>query len=980
MKKGNNLIFKTLSLLTAFAIVVCSSQIATTNSLQTVNAATKKVKKIKLATNTNVKTVYIGGSSKYKSLTIKSTITPKGASKKVTYSSSKPKVATVSKKGKVKGKKVGTTKITVRSTSNTKVKKTITIKVKKYSKRVKPKSLSAKISKLTLSSGRTAKIKATLKPSTTTNKAIKYKSYNKSLATVSKKGIVTANKNGKAGTVKIRVYAGDKNKKGKTIYKDFKVTIKPVSASKITVSSTRVIYTSANSRLTTTFSPINTTNKNVIYTTSNASVVSVDKNGSMTGKTAGIATVTARSSNGKTAICKVTVNNRRQSIHDPSITVAEDGKYYLFGTHLGVAKSTDLMSWDSIGGTQKLFNTTSTGFVNKLSNIYSWINSSGTKNESYTWAPSVIYNKTKKKYYYYACTSAFGTTNSVIWFATADNIEGPYSAATPIIYSGFNNSTSGSYSYTRTNIKSLIDNGTLSGLGNWFSNGNYNSSPGKMPNAIDPAMFYDQYGKMWMTYGSFSGGIYILEIDTKTGMPKYPGKDDTANGIDRYYGKMLTTSRMSDSNSNGNGEGPYSMYDPTSGYYYLFNTYGGLAALDGYNTRVFRSKNPDGPYEDAAGTLGTSTANKGLKLMGNYKLPTTDSYLSPGHSSEFVDRDGKMYHIYHTRFNDGVGDGHQVRTHQMFVNSQGWTVTLPYEYNGETISKNGYTTNEVVGMYSFINHGNTTPKTSSFNNVDDIMQKVQTISLNANGTINGDLTGTWTFEGTNSANVKLSIGAADYYGSFCYQSDESDNKTRTMVFAAAGSNNCTIWGSKTSLTNAVTVSKTIEQLTNDLSTSVRTNLPTTGLGGASISWSSNNTTIISNTGTVTRPNVDTKVTVTATVKYGTTTQNKTFAVTVKGLPNTIVNNDGIIAKYTFDNSNNLGLDSSGNTGLNATTNSTTYTASQGNRSGVLYFNGTNTNYVKLPSAVSNTENFTFSAWVYSTSTDWWQRIVDLGNG
>ena len=36
---------------------------------------------------------------------------------------------------------------------------------------------------------------------------------------------------------------------------------------------------------------------------------------------------------------------RRVSVHDPSI-VKDKGLYYVFGSHVGVAKSTDLKNWD----------------------------------------------------------------------------------------------------------------------------------------------------------------------------------------------------------------------------------------------------------------------------------------------------------------------------------------------------------------------------------------------------------------------------------------------------------------------------------------------------------------------------------------------------------------------------------------------------------------------------------------------------------
>lgn len=45
-----------------------------------------------------------------------------------------------------------------------------------------------------------------------------------------------------------------------------------------------------------------------------------------------------------------TMNLKRVSVHDPSVTylIDEDGaeQYYIFGSHIAQAKSTDLLSWD----------------------------------------------------------------------------------------------------------------------------------------------------------------------------------------------------------------------------------------------------------------------------------------------------------------------------------------------------------------------------------------------------------------------------------------------------------------------------------------------------------------------------------------------------------------------------------------------------------------------------------------------------------
>ena len=58
--------------------------------------------------------------------------------------------------------------------------------------------------------------------------------------------------------------------------------------------------------------------------------------------------------------------------------------------------------------------------------------------------------------------------------------------------------------------------------------------------------------------------------------------------------------------------------------------------------------------------------------------------VAQGHNSAMVDDDGKMYLVYHTRFqsDSGTNEGHQIRVHQIFENDNGWLVAAPYEYSG----------------------------------------------------------------------------------------------------------------------------------------------------------------------------------------------------------------------------------------------------------------------------------------------------------
>lgn len=96
-----------------------------------VSQAAPKTKKIVM--NKKKVTLKVGKTFKLK---VKK-VTPAKASKAVTYKSNKTKIATVSKKGVIKAKKVGKAKITVVSKKNKKAKATVNVVVKKAS--VKPK-------------------------------------------------------------------------------------------------------------------------------------------------------------------------------------------------------------------------------------------------------------------------------------------------------------------------------------------------------------------------------------------------------------------------------------------------------------------------------------------------------------------------------------------------------------------------------------------------------------------------------------------------------------------------------------------------------------------------------------------------------------------------------------------------------------------------------------------------------------------------
>lgn len=145
-----------------------------------------QVKKPKSVSITEGKTATVAVGSE---LPLTAVVKPAGATTKLTWSSSNTKVAVVSQKGVVTPKKVGTTKITVKTDNG----KSATITVKVIAKSI------VKPTKVTITKGKKATIKVgeklTLKTKLTPAKAkttFKWVSSNKKVATVSSKGVVTA--------------------------------------------------------------------------------------------------------------------------------------------------------------------------------------------------------------------------------------------------------------------------------------------------------------------------------------------------------------------------------------------------------------------------------------------------------------------------------------------------------------------------------------------------------------------------------------------------------------------------------------------------------------------------------------------------------------------------------------------------------------------------------------------------------------------
>lgn len=532
---------------------------------------------------------------------------------------------------------------------------------------------------------------------------------------------------------------------------------------------------------------------------------------------------------------------QRVSVHDPSIVWEPNSRtYYIFGSHRAAAKTTDMMNWTAFVAPWQTASSNNaannaaftTPVVRKVKkggvevelpafNAYDWAgaypdwrdgNGNAWNINDNMWAPDVIWNKSMNKWCMYLTVNG-PYWNSCIILLTADQIEGPYRYQAPVVISGFFNTNNNNVNYKKTDLELVLGKQNslpsryamkLSGSGNWGE---------RWPNNIDACVFYDEDGKLWMTYGSWSGGIWMLELDEKTGLRDYDvnyeltgsGNDIT---VDPYFGKKIAGGYYV------SGEASY--IEHIGNHYFLFVTNGGLFANGGYQMRVFRSEKPDGPYVDANGVsaiyskyvmnYGPKSDNRGMNIFGAYgdwgnMTIGNESERAQGHNSIIAAEDDRTYLVYHTRFQNKY-EVHEVRVHQVFQNEDGWLVAAPFEYTGEQVRNSDIATtqqvatNKIAGEYKLLIHK------YGLDHTKKELAKPTDIKLNADGSISGAMAGKWSIkEGTSY--ITINIGGGVYKGVMIEQTLEP-GQTKAPSFTAMANNGVSIWGYRSGdITSAV---------------------------------------------------------------------------------------------------------------------------------------------------------------------------------
>ncbi len=514
---------------------------------------------------------------------------------------------------------------------------------------------------------------------------------------------------------------------------------------------------------------------------------------------------------------------KRVSVHDPSVVWDPNTQYYyIFGSHRSHAKTRNMMTWTKVtvnwrtiasgapASTGVSFVTPATKTVKKggqdvafpAFDAIAWSKqgSADYNVENNLWAPDVIYNKAMNKWCMYMSINGDKWYSSIV-LLTSQKINGPYLYQGPVVISGFYAGDS----YKQTDLELAI--GEQSSLPARYASPWVSSTKAGYPNCIDPCVFYDEDGNLRMSYGSWSGGIFILDLDENTGLRDYDVTYDTSNTRDPYFGKKIAGGYYS------SGEASY--IEHIGDYYYLFITNGGLAAggvasdynNGGYQMRVFRSENVEGPYVDyknASALLSgyvrnfgpsENDGNRGVNIFGAYsdwgnQATGDNGERSQGHNSIIDAEDGRTYLVYHTRFQNRAEE-HEVRVHQVYLNEDGWLVAAPFEYSGETLTNSlvktqqEIATSAIPGKYKVLVHK------YKLNHLTKAYASPIEVVLGADGSVSGDATGTWTItEGT--CYMTVTISGTPYKGVMVQQTMEPTD-TQVPAFTGVASTGVTAW-------------------------------------------------------------------------------------------------------------------------------------------------------------------------------------------
>ena len=293
-------------------------------------------------------------------------------------------------------------------------------------------------------------------------------------------------------------------------------------------------------------------------------------------------------------------------VHDP-VLIKQDSVYSLFATGRGIAvwSSNDMENWQRQAPV--------------FPEAPAWAVAAVPTFKNHIWAPDISYHQ--GRYYLYYSVSAFGKNTSAIGLATNTTLD----------------PTDENYMW--------VDHGKI-----------IQSIPGKTNwNAIDPNLVTDESGTPWLSFGSFWGGLKLVQLSK-----------DRLSVVERTDDLPTIASRKKDDAAEAGAnaiEAPFIFRK--DGYYYLFASidYCCKGKDSTYKMIVGRSKNVQGPYLDREG-------NPMREGGGTLVLAGDADWHGVGHNAVYS-FDGKDYMVFHGY--DAADEGKsKLRIEELTWSSDGW--------------------------------------------------------------------------------------------------------------------------------------------------------------------------------------------------------------------------------------------------------------------------------------------------------------------
>lgn len=394
------------------------------------------------------------------------------------------------------------------------------------------------------------------------------------------------------------------------------------------------------------------------------------------------------------------------NVHDPSVMLADDGYYYMYQTdasygnahdghgHFHARRSKNLVDWEYLGATMQ---DAPAWVKTKLNEIRAEQGLAPIENPGYGyWAP-VARKVSSGKYrmYYSIIIDNFIKTGSAA--NVESNFDNSWGERAFIGMMETTDPASNTWEDKGYVICSSSDKGkdewgriSLSDWGAYFK-----------WNAIDPSYIINNEGEHWLIYGSWHSGIAALQLDAATGKPLNTLDAPWDIPEESTYGKLIYTRGTSRWQGS---EAPEVVYNPETGYYYLFLAYDGLAIP--YNTRVIRSQSITGPYLDINGADATTAQNALPVVTHPYKFNNSNGWVGFAHCAIFDDGAGNWFYASQARLPEdveGINASNAVmmgHVRSIRWTEDGWPLVMPERYGA--VPQVAITESELIGSWEHI--------------------------------------------------------------------------------------------------------------------------------------------------------------------------------------------------------------------------------------------------------------------------------------